>query len=60
MNHTQTADHGQVKLRLPVELKTELQALAEANRRTLNTECITRLERTVEQEKALAQEGTKQ
>lgn len=48
-------DTGQMKLRLPVQMKQQLQARAEANNRTLNAEilnCLTTILRK-EQQKPL-------
>jgi len=38
----------QFKLRMPAELKDELQELAQANSRSLNAEIVSRLERSVD------------
>lgn len=49
MNTPEKDDLGQLKLRIPRELKAELQERAEENRRTLNNECVFRLEQTLQQ-----------
>lgn len=44
-----TREDPQMKLRLPVELKDRLTALAEENGRSLNAEVVKRLEESLEQ-----------
>jgi hypothetical protein len=49
-----------VGIRLPDELQNYLTQKAKASYRRLTSEIVMRLERTVEQDKAQAQEGAKQ
>lgn len=45
-------DPGQLKLRVPIELKSTLQKKAVRNRRTVTMEIVARLERSVANEPA--------
>lgn len=49
-NLSMTREDPQMKLRLPVELKDRLTALAERNGRSLNAEVVQRLENSLEGE----------
>ena len=50
MSNEPKKDEGQVKIRLPANLKQELQRRADRNRRTVTMEIVSRLERSVEAE----------
>lgn len=47
-NFSMTREDPQMKLRLPVELKDQLTALAKRNDRSLNAEVVRRLEESLE------------
>lgn len=49
-NSNMTREDPQMKLRLPVELKDRLTALAEENGRSLNAEVVKRLEESLERD----------
>lgn len=50
MNEIIKKDEGQAKIRMPLQLKSSLQQLADRNRRTFTMEVVARLERSIERE----------
>ena len=52
MTSTHPKDVGQLKIRIPPELRAALQEIAVGNRRTVTMEIVARLERSIASDRA--------